>query len=449
MPPLGLVREAQQLVLAAMVAQRMVEFVTSKGDRITQRSLDLKIIWDDVVGLARPKEITFDKRRLAEWAKFFCADENFKNFDSREDLQRLDTGLRSWLEEWDEAAVLERFAQLPPEKLGGRIWKRAARLGGTLGSAANYVRQYCRGSIAPEECLGRIAELFFGDIAAFRQMTNDLASLAGFIKGAETRDRILAYLAQADITNVAEIENCRELLINAIEKFEATLNESNMREIGYLWSKFQKEYIEHYSSAHNSVMLSHSLQAEAEEFIHSDEWWEFENFRDLVPVLGEAADRVLRLRTKMAELGCKANLRALLELTPQCRCAFSLTERESWETLILQIREAAGEARLAFRNYLMLHSSELMKEIKEIVKEASDPQMLAAQNSLLEIFSGSHAERPLNSEEVLLIRAAMTRSGQALPVISNYSSSSGYSDASKADTPGVSIDLGSESLIYS
>ena len=48
--PFGLVREAQHLILTALVAQRQIEFITTKGDRISRRSLDLKIIWDDIEG---------------------------------------------------------------------------------------------------------------------------------------------------------------------------------------------------------------------------------------------------------------------------------------------------------------------------------------------------------------------------------------------------------------
>ena len=49
-PPWGLGREAQQLLLSSLVAARQMEYVTAKGDRINHRSLDLRIVWDDIVG---------------------------------------------------------------------------------------------------------------------------------------------------------------------------------------------------------------------------------------------------------------------------------------------------------------------------------------------------------------------------------------------------------------
>jgi hypothetical protein len=54
--PFGLTSEAQHLVLAALVAHRQFEFVTSNGNRINHRSLDLQIIWEDIDGIARPSD---------------------------------------------------------------------------------------------------------------------------------------------------------------------------------------------------------------------------------------------------------------------------------------------------------------------------------------------------------------------------------------------------------
>jgi hypothetical protein len=69
--PHGFVREAQHLILTALVAQRKIEFVTSKGDRINRRSLDLKIIWDDIEGVAKPVGTVYSAARLTDWAKDF------------------------------------------------------------------------------------------------------------------------------------------------------------------------------------------------------------------------------------------------------------------------------------------------------------------------------------------------------------------------------------------
>ena len=74
-------REAQHLILTALVAQRQIEFVTSKGDRINRRSLDLKIIWDDIEGIAKPSSVLYGKERLTEWAQILTGSDNFHSIE--------------------------------------------------------------------------------------------------------------------------------------------------------------------------------------------------------------------------------------------------------------------------------------------------------------------------------------------------------------------------------
>ena len=52
----------------AFVAGRRFEFVTSSGNRINHRSLDLQIIWDDVIGIAKPSDEICSNERLRWWA---------------------------------------------------------------------------------------------------------------------------------------------------------------------------------------------------------------------------------------------------------------------------------------------------------------------------------------------------------------------------------------------
>ena len=80
--PRGFVREAQHLLLTSLVAQRQIDFVTSKGDRINQRSLDLKIIWDDIVGIAKPAGSSFSAKKLARWAVIVSGDNTIKSLEN-------------------------------------------------------------------------------------------------------------------------------------------------------------------------------------------------------------------------------------------------------------------------------------------------------------------------------------------------------------------------------
>jgi len=59
------------MLMTALVAERYIEFVTESGNRINRRSLDLTIIWEDIVGVARPVESSFSREKLKTWAKLF------------------------------------------------------------------------------------------------------------------------------------------------------------------------------------------------------------------------------------------------------------------------------------------------------------------------------------------------------------------------------------------
>ncbi|MEJ7712545.1 MAG: hypothetical protein WKF84_22525 [Pyrinomonadaceae bacterium] len=50
--PYGLLREPQQLILAALVAQRRLEFVLASGERLGRRILEGPLRWDDIIGVA-------------------------------------------------------------------------------------------------------------------------------------------------------------------------------------------------------------------------------------------------------------------------------------------------------------------------------------------------------------------------------------------------------------
>ncbi|MEO7659249.1 MAG: hypothetical protein ABIV48_06510, partial [Pyrinomonadaceae bacterium] len=115
--PLGLSREARHLVLAAFVAQRQYEFVTSNGNRINHRSLDLQIIWDDIIGIARPLNEAYAPERLLSWAKLLTGNSEIKSLDRTEDRLLIIDSLSKWLESWKNGRVLAEFDALPDEIL--------------------------------------------------------------------------------------------------------------------------------------------------------------------------------------------------------------------------------------------------------------------------------------------------------------------------------------------
>ena len=96
--PFGLTREVQHLLLTSLVAQRQIDFITSAGDRINRRSLDLQIIWDDITAVAKAVGTAHSSKKILPWAAIFAEKRDIRSLDSEGERQDAMAGLRIWLE---------------------------------------------------------------------------------------------------------------------------------------------------------------------------------------------------------------------------------------------------------------------------------------------------------------------------------------------------------------
>jgi len=403
-PPYGLVREAQQLVMAAMVSQRMIEFVTSKGDRINQRSLDLKIIWDDIVGLARPQETSYSAKKLVKWATAFSGGKDFKNLDTEKKL--IQEALGEWLQNWDSASVLSAFSLLPPESINTKVWRMAGRSTNTLGSAAGSIRNFITDSISLEECLGRISDAFLDEPDHLHRANEELLIVDSYVRGFEQRRKVLTYVTIAEPTDNKEVETCRETLLYALEHFDAGPSDSNAREIGYLWTKFQREFSEHFVSQHDSVMKSHHLQSQVSDLLRSDAWWEFENLVDSVGSNIREVSDVLRRRKRLGELNCSGDTAENLKTQPYCNCSYSLNLHSSWETIADDFQQSLSIALDIVRGSIIERASELIPAIDAIDKEGSGENSNNASPITTALRSNAFPAK-LDASQIHLLKAAL------------------------------------------
>ncbi len=276
-PPFGLVREAQHLVLTALVAQRQIEFVTSKGDRINRRSLDLKIIWDDIEGIAKPSSRVYSNKRLTEWANILTGSDQFKAIDTPEERQSVQTALETWLNDWNSARLLERFDELPDEILNTRMWRISINAAKTFGTVADTVKAVADGFIQLDEALHRIADAFSDSEEDFIERAQDLVVLEDFINGAQQREKIWSYLAVSEPTQDENIENYREKLLQMLDETYHNPSDALNKQMENLWQMFHDRFAEHFAVKHDTVMKSHHLQEQFDAILRSDDWWEFEN----------------------------------------------------------------------------------------------------------------------------------------------------------------------------
>lgn len=402
--PNGLVREARHLLLTALVAQRQIEFVTSKGDRINRRSLDLKIIWDDIDGIAQPLGAAYSEKRLTEWARILTGSQNLPSIEVHADRETVKNGLRNWLSDWESARVLERFNELPDEILNTRIWRLAVHSERTVGSVAETVRGVLNESVSLDEGLHRVADAFSNSEEAFFNCAQNLMRIDDFLSGANLRETIIGYLAVSEPTGDAEIEKQRDALLSLIEEIYRQPSQILNSEMNEMWDLFQENFTEFYARRHDAVMKSHQLQEKFDKIMSSPEWWEFENLSAVGFLPSYFFKQAQTISRRLKQLNCRHNTRETLKSYPFCVCAFSLAETEDWERLPQTLWEIVNQGLFSYRRALLLLSEALVPLIENFSAATVEMEFVAAADHLNAILQKDTAFEPLTDKELFILQ---------------------------------------------
>lgn len=363
--PLGLGREAQHLVMGALVAQRYLEFITSHGDRINRRSLDLVLIWDDVVGIAAPKEYLYDSRRLTRWAQAITASDSFSDIDQTKDYEAACAALAGWLSDWKSKRLMQRFEALPDEALNTSVWKLATTAQKKFGVTATTVESFLEKNISLEEALQRIADTFDDSEDTFFKSAGDLVILEDITNALAKSEYINSYLSICEFTDSDEVEDGRSLLEEAMEQAASRPNDSSNNVVEENWRAFHQKYSEHYVANHNMIMKSHHLQEKYNQILKSNDWWEFEQLSSLSIFHNRYWEEAQKLLKKLRRLDCRFNVTAILEDQPACICTFSLNAADEWEKLPNSLAVALNDGRLSYRKALQTISGVLTGLLKD------------------------------------------------------------------------------------
>ncbi|HKP69279.1 MAG TPA: DUF6079 family protein [Pyrinomonadaceae bacterium] len=407
--PRGFVREAQHLLLTALVAQRQIDFVTSKGDRINQRSLDLKIIWDDIVGIAKPAGAAFSAKRLAKWAALISGAANIKSLDDKNSRTALENALQTWYGEWIKGRVLRRFNELPDDVLNASVWGLASRCSRLLGATAEIVKGGIEHTISLEETINRIADTFSDSEEQFQRTQSELVILDSFIKGAPMRSEVLSYLSGCEISNAEEIEEMREELYHLVDVSYRNPSDASNRELSYLWMKFRRDFADHFAAKHDAIMRSHSLQASYNEIMRSDDWWEFENLSRIPMLHSSRTIEVKDLTRRLAEVDCKFAVRDALEARPFCRCSFGLSDEASWEELPQQLEASIARAVRSYRETLLGEQQSILPLLADVERGSGDSNAATAATALIESIRRGEELPRFSSIQLQVLQRALAR----------------------------------------
>ena len=389
-----------------MVSQRMIEFVTSKGDRINQRSLDLKIIWDDIVGVAVPQETAISSKKLLRWAEVLSGNREFKSFSNTENCSNLTELMNEWVRLWDEACTIEKFNEIPVEEINSRMYRKASVVGNTLGKAIIAFKQHKDGALGLQESLAFVAEAFLDDPSLFDKVQTDLKTIDVFARTFAEITMIKSYVMMTEATEIDEIENNRERLLVLLDELSSSPTEERSRELGYAWARFKRAFVEYYVSEHDNVMRSHELQAHAEEIKRSDDWWEFQNLADLITDDNPLVKRIRELESRLAELNCDADLKSLLDTRPFCTCRFSIAKSKEWASLTHVLEDLLNEVVGSIKAYLIENAEVIVPKIEIMLETPQAGSVSDEIRSLISSLRSGRFQDRLTVPQVTILRKA-------------------------------------------
>ncbi|MBV9959776.1 MAG: hypothetical protein JO360_15230 [Acidobacteria bacterium] len=414
--PYGLLGEAQRLILAALVAQRRIELVTDSGDRIGRRTLDLKLRWDEIAGIARAATLLHGAEELTEWARRLTYQPDLSSIAEPAARESVRAALAEWLEAWREKRLLENFDALSDAGLTTRTWKLAAGVRKSFGAAADAVEAALADIISLEEGLQRVADAFGDAPEQFARNTEQLAQLTNFIAGLSAREHVREYLAMAEPTTVDEIESARRELLTLIEETQSLFERESNRRFDILWREFHARYSEHYATMHAEVVGANSNRRALDTLTRGAEWREFEALAELSIINRQHWEQAVEVLTEARRSFCDLNVRQLLTERAACVCAFRLARAGSVAGLPQELQQLLEHGRHAYHHTLSLMSTPLAIALDAIARKEEDADVAARARTLSGAFARGTEHTYFTRADVQLIEQALQRMATPPPV---------------------------------
>lgn len=406
--PNGLVREAGYLLLAAMVSGRLLEFVTSNGDRINHRSLDLQLIWDDIVGVGAPAESAYSNERLVEWARLLTGNEKLRSINRKDDTKTVLAALDGWLDKWNAWRLAGRFDSVNDELLNTRIWRLARTSIKAFRIVAESITALRDSALSVDTCLQRVADAFADSESEYERLNADLYTLDGFISRSQLQAEIEGWLSLCEVTGDAKIDGLAIALDDAIASVSRDAGKAESIDLMPMWAEFKVEYKGHFIEEHEKLHSSNGVREKAGEIMRSDVWWEFENLSDidLFDVSYRSRSRMLLKEIDLIE--CGFDTARLLDNRPVCECSFTLSGATSVNSLPQKLLETANSGLRSYYEILRANSGVLVEELKGITPDEFGISSTASE-SLANFLLDASEIRPLTNDELRSIRLLCER----------------------------------------
>ena len=332
-PPVGLVVEAQQLLLAAMVANGLVEFVTSKGDHINGRSLDLKVDWDHISGISLPRSATYSQEKLLRWGRLISASDAISSLDVPEERSVVLSALVDLSADWAKRNPLLMVEKVSETALTTKVWRSMSKTKANYSVMMECIEEAMVGTIDLEECLHRLCTQFGDNPEEFDSVQEAASMCEQFASSHDQRGMIKTYLALTELTTDAATEQAREGLNRALDLSLKEPNEKHNRELGYEWEKFKRAYSEHYVELHDSIARPAELKNRLDEVLRSDQWRFFQSILGVAHIRSKYSQPLREIMREMSEFKCSSDPLLTLDRVPFCECPFRISMADKLEKL--------------------------------------------------------------------------------------------------------------------
>jgi hypothetical protein len=325
--PFGLSSEVIQLLLATMAFRELIAFVTSEGQQIGGRSIDLKLDWQSIKGICLPKQLGAPPEKLLEWARVISGESEIKSLNDPEDRSRVLEGLVEISAQWERRNPFSEFAQISDCAINTQIWRHASRTWDEYAAMARNVDEALLGNITLEECLERVRAGFNDRPTLFFESRASVNAVERFVRAFREKDRIEKYLSVSETTGDREVEFTRERLRALLEEVGNSPNDENLRDLGYAWDKFLRVYSAFYIELHSEVAAPVDFRQFAIDVLG---WEGFQRlFSMSSPEDPSTSTKIAirNLRRRISRLNCKLNPEGLLQTVPYCHCGLQPSMR--------------------------------------------------------------------------------------------------------------------------
>ena len=383
--PFGLTTEAQCLIVTALVARGMVEFVTKNGDRIGSRSLDLKLVWDDVAGVAMPVQAAQLDENLVRWAALLTRNEKLKSIGTDAGRQAVRQSLSTWLDEWSTRKLLERLDAVADDTMTTEIWHLGARIRKSFGAAADAVSAFLTENSDLENTLRRCEDAFSFSENEFKSRALDVDALEELLQVIPFRNEVSTTLSSIETTGEATIEKARSVVGSAIKNRNSIAGLLKVTEVRTNWLDLQSSYVDYISERHESSSRSHEHRDRINEILASHEWWVFENLSSI----DQFPTRFCRISRDILREIRKCNCTTAVTVSESksvfCpACGFSAKTDRVRSNLCLRLWETVNQALVAYDHVLSRLVDEVIEAADSVVGTAKTGQAADSSNSMSE-----------------------------------------------------------------